>query len=132
MDPITLIITALASGARAVAKDTASQAVKDAYKGLKALIHRKFAEKPDAELALEKYEKEPGAYKEPLEDELTQAAAEKDEEIIRAAEKLMALVNVQQATKGKYNVQVAGNVYGLAQGDQQQVSMTFGNKPPEK
>jgi len=81
---------------------------------------------------LEKYEKKPEVYKEPLKDQLTQVAAEKDEEIIRAAQKVMALVDPQQAAKGKYNAQVVGNVYGLAQGDHQQVTMTFGDKSPEK
>ena len=132
MDPTTLIVTALAAGASAAAKDMASQAVKSAYQGLKALIQRKFAGKSDAESVLEKYEKKPEVYKEPLKDQLTQVAAEKDEEIIRAAQKVMALVDPQQAAKGKYNAQVVGNVYGLAQGDHQQVTMTFGDKSPEK
>ena len=38
MDPVTLILTALAAGATASLKDTANQTVKDAYNGLKALI----------------------------------------------------------------------------------------------
>lgn len=41
MDPFTLIVTALAAGAVAAAKDTAGQVVKDTYQGLKALIQQK-------------------------------------------------------------------------------------------
>ena len=43
MDPITLIVAALAAGAAAGLGDTASQAIKDAYAGLKGLIKRRFA-----------------------------------------------------------------------------------------
>jgi hypothetical protein len=38
MDPITLVVTAVALGASAGLKDAASQAVKDAYAGLKTLL----------------------------------------------------------------------------------------------
>ena len=44
MEPIsTIIVTALAAGAAAGLTDTAAQAVKDAYTGLKDLIKRKYA-----------------------------------------------------------------------------------------
>src|SRR5687768_13584011 len=56
MDPLTLILAALGAGAAAAAKETASGAVKDAYQGLKTLIQRRFAGKPEAEIALVKHE----------------------------------------------------------------------------
>ena len=40
MDPITLIVTALAAGAALGVQDTASAMVKDAYAGLKALVKK--------------------------------------------------------------------------------------------
>ncbi len=42
MEPISLILAALAAGAVAAAKDTAGTAVKDAYESLKALIKKKW------------------------------------------------------------------------------------------
>jgi hypothetical protein len=132
MDPITLILTALGSGAIASLKDAASQAVKDTYNGLKTLIYNKIAGKPDAETALAKYEKKPDVWKAALEDELKEAQVFQDKAIIEAAEKLMTLIQPQQAAQGKYNVQITGNVTGFAQGDHQTVNMTFGNPPPEK
>ena len=42
MDPITIIVSALAAGAAAGLKPKAEQAVKDAYNGLKALILHKY------------------------------------------------------------------------------------------
>ena len=56
MDPITLIVTALAAGAALGVSDTASSAVKDAYAGLKALVKKRFRGKADAELVLAKHE----------------------------------------------------------------------------
>ena len=132
MDSITLILTALGSGATASVKDTASQAVKDTYNGLKTLIHNKIAGKPDAEIALAKYEKKPDVWKAALEDELKKAQVFQDKAIIGAAEKLMTLIQPKQAAQGKYNVQITGNVTGFAQGDYQTVNMTFDNPPSEK
>ena len=43
MDPITLIVTALAAGAALGVQDTASAMVKDAYASLKALVRRGWA-----------------------------------------------------------------------------------------
>ena len=59
MDPISLIIAALAAGAIAGVKDTAGQAVKDAYTGLKALLRRRFAGNRKAEAALDQAERQP-------------------------------------------------------------------------
>jgi hypothetical protein len=46
MDPITLIVAALAAGAALVLKDTASSAARDAYAGLKALVRKRPASRP--------------------------------------------------------------------------------------
>ena len=50
MDPITLIVTALAAGAALGLKDTASSAIKDAYQGLKTLVKKRLASQADGEL----------------------------------------------------------------------------------
>ena len=42
MDPVSVVVTALAAGAAAGLKPAAEQVVKDAYAGLKALIQRKW------------------------------------------------------------------------------------------
>jgi len=42
MDPLSIIVTALATGAAAGLKPKAEQAVKDAYEGIKTLIQRKY------------------------------------------------------------------------------------------
>lgn len=132
MEPMSLILTALLTGASAVAKDTAGEAVKDAYQGLKTLIQRKFAAKPEAELALEKHEEKPEVWKEPLKDELAQTQADQDEEIILAAQKLMSLADPERARQGAYNVSIGGSVYGFVQHNTGEINMNFGNKLPER
>jgi hypothetical protein len=132
MDPITLILTALVAGAIAGTQSTAAEGIKDTYHGLKALIQRKFAGKPDAELALLKHEEKPEIWKEPLKEALIEATADQDEQIIKEAQKLIELVNPQQVALSKFNTQIMGNVQGFVTGDNAQVTMSFGEKPQEK
>ncbi len=134
MDPISLIIAALVAGAAAAAQETSKQAVKDAYGGLKGLLKRRFEQKnkPEGEVALEKHEEKPEVWAPPLKATLLEAAADKDEEIIQAAQKLMALVDPQQAALGKFILQ-AQNVQGVVQAERiDTLTQNFGNPPREK
>lgn len=126
MDPVTLILTALTAGATASIKDTASLAVKDSYNGLKALLQHKFENKPKAQAVLVDYEEDSETYEKPLKKALVEAQIDQEKNILEAAQKVMTLVQPQQAAMGKYNVQIAGNVHGYAQGDNQNVTMNFG------
>lgn len=132
MDPITLILTALATGAAASVKDTTNTAVKDAYNALKSLVQNKFEGRKKAIDALVDYEDDPDTYEKPLKKALTEMHLDEEKKIIETAQKLMAQVNPQQAAMGKYNVQITGNIEGFAQGDYQTVSMHFGHSPSEK
>lgn len=128
MDPVTIIISALVAGAAAAVKDTTSQAAKDAYSGLKTLIQKRFAGKPEAEMSLAQHEKKPTIWEAPLKDALVETGAEKDQAILQSAEKLLKLVQPQQVGAGKYSVQI-GEAQGVVVGDQAQVEMTFGEEP---
>ena len=101
MEPITLIIGALAAGATAAAKDTASQVVKDAYGGLKTLIQRRFAEKkkPEGEIALTKYEEKPAVWEAPLKDALVETETHKAEDVLKAVEALKQAL--EQTAEGR-------------------------------
>jgi hypothetical protein len=131
MDPVTLIETALVAGAAASAKDTASTAVKDAYSGLKALIVSKFSGKPKAQETLNDHEEDPTTYEKPLKKVLIEAHVEQEQEILEAANKLMTLVQPQQAGMGKYNVQNTGPVQGQVIGEHSQVTQYFGEMPEQ-
>jgi len=83
MEPVSMILAALAAGAAAAAKDTASQAVKDGYASLKALIAKRFAGKPEAEMALTQHEKKPDVWEAPLTDSLAETSVDQDQEIVQ-------------------------------------------------
>lgn len=127
MDPtVAMIVSALATGAAAALKDTATEAVKDAYNGLKVLIQRKFQDNPKAIDTLADYEKDPDTYEKPMAKKIEEVQAAQDPEVVAAADRLLKLVQPQQAGMGKYNVQISGNVEGMVSGDNAHVNMTFG------
>ena len=115
MDPITLIVTALAAGAALGVTDTASAMVKDAYAGLKALVKKRLGDGPDAELVLAKHEKAPETWQGPLMAELAETGADGDRDLIAAAKALLELVG-EAGGPGKYAVDVRG-AYGVQIGD---------------
>jgi hypothetical protein len=125
MDPITLILTALTAGMAAAAQTVAGDTIKDAYTGLKSLLQQKFAGKQGAEVALQEHETDPTTWEAPLRQALTQAQVDQDEAVIKAAQKVMTLVNPQYAAIGKYNVQIVGNVEGFIQGEHNTITQNF-------
>ena len=127
MDPVSVVLAAMAAGATAAAQDTASQAVKDAYAGLKALVKKRFDQRPQAEMALAEYEKDTDTWQKPLQKSLVETGADQDEAIVRQAQQVLKLVYPQQASQGKYNVQI-GEGKGIVIGDHAQVTQTFGEQ----
>lgn len=120
MDPVSLIIAALIAGASAGAKATAATAVEDAYGALKGLIRRRLgrAEVP----ALE----QPEAERERLAELLRDAGADRDEEVVRAAQAVLAQLDPAGARGGKYDVNISGGK-GIVVGDAATVTMNFGD-----
>jgi hypothetical protein len=127
MDPVSIILAALTSGASAAAKDTASQAIKDTYAGLKKLVLKRFEKKPQAAMALEEYEKDEDTWKKPLQKALVEVEADKDEVIVRQSQQVLKLVSPRQAAQGKFNVQI-GEGKGIIIGDYAQVEQHFGEE----
>jgi hypothetical protein len=132
MDPITLILTALAAGATASIQTTAGEAVKDAYTGLKTLIQRKFVGKPSAEVALAEHEKKPDIWKAPLAQGLKETEADQDQDIIAAAQQLIQLAQIQLGDKKNTNVTFQGPAQGTNIGDDNTITQTFGEISSEK
>ncbi|MEU7584603.1 hypothetical protein AB0B50_44320 [Streptomyces sp. NPDC041068] len=129
MEPVTLVLTALAAGAVAGLKDTAGAAVKDAYMALKGLVSRRIADQPLGEQLVEQYESAADTWREPLRAALLSAGADKDPEVARMAGELLKMTDAEATAASKYTLHVEGNVQGLAQGDHQRVDMTF-DRPP--
>ena len=124
MDPVTLIVTALAAGAAAGLKDSASSAVRDAYAGLKALVKNKLRGRPDADMVLARHEEAPKTWRAPLEAELLEAGADQDPNLAQAAQVLMNLVDEAGARSGKYAVDARG-AQGVQIGDDNRQENVF-------
>jgi hypothetical protein len=129
VDPVSLIVAALAAGAAAGAKDTVTSLVKDAYAGLKALVRRHFAGRSSGEVALERHESNPEAWRSALEAELADAGAGRDNDLLTAAQRLMALLDPEGTRAGKYQVDARG-AQGVQIGDHGTQSNIFNTPPP--
>jgi hypothetical protein len=116
MDPVTLIVTALAAGAASALQDGTSAAVKDAYVRLKALVTRRFAGRAKAELVLAEHQAAPQTWEKPLAEELSAVGAESDADLVAAAQALMSLVDEAGSRGGKYVVTVRDS-QGVQVGD---------------
>lgn len=86
MDPVTIIATALALGATAGIKSVAEQAVRDCYEGLKSLIKARYSS-----VAIDLLEQKPESVKrrKVVEEDLADAGADQDEEVLLKAKALL-------------------------------------------
>ena len=89
MDPITIVVTALALGAAAGLKPTAEQAVKDTYAGIKKLIQDKYKQ---VNLALLEGDPASEARQGVVKEDLAKANADQDVEVLRQARALLEAV----------------------------------------
>jgi hypothetical protein len=89
MDPLTLIVTALALGAAAGLKPVAEQAVKDVYAGLKLLIQQKYSN-----VSVTQLEQSPESeiQKAAVKETLAKTDAAKDTELLRQAQAVLQTV----------------------------------------
>ena len=94
MDPLTAaIVAAVAAGGSKVA----TEVVPDLYRGLKALIKRKFGEQNAVSKAVDEVEADPesAGRKIVLEEKVKKAGADKDADIVAAAKKLLEQLEAQ-------------------------------------
>jgi hypothetical protein len=109
VDAVNLIETALAVGAGAGMKATATQAVQDAYAGLKALVLGRVAKQPTGELTVAEHAKDPETWSAPLTKALRSAGADQDAKLIDAAQQLLQLVDPAGANAGAYVITATGD-----------------------
>jgi hypothetical protein len=91
MDPISIIVTALVTGAATALKPTTEQAIKDAYAGMKALIQRKFGH---IDVSLLETNPTSKARQAVVKEDLEQAGAGQDRELLS---KVKAFLDTIQA-----------------------------------
>ncbi|MEZ0075371.1 hypothetical protein [Planotetraspora sp. GP83] len=128
MEPLSLVLAALAAGATAGLSDTASAAVKDAYEGLRGLIARKLGDGDGDDAELVEYEADPSEENAAvLRARIAEIDAHHDEPIVEAARSVLVLAKADQAGSGKFVNNIEGGVRGFVQGDHANVRMTFGD-----
>ncbi|MDY6785826.1 MAG: hypothetical protein SW833_25305 [Cyanobacteriota bacterium] len=89
------------------------------------MIKGKFAGESKAEMVLEEHEQDPETYEAPLKKKLTEAGADKDEEILKAAQDLLKQLKPEESAAGKYNIEFQGEVKDAQVGDRNQQENTF-------
>ena len=112
MDPLTTAILT------AVAAKTAEQAVVESYKALKNLLKQKYGTKSKIVEAVVALESNPdsGARKDVVQEEIVATKADKDTELLKAAQTLLDSLNVKQdigdrnqTAVGNQNIQIIGD-----------------------
>ncbi len=109
MDPVTLIVTALVAGAAAGGQDAVTSLVKDVYGGLKALVLRKVSTVEAGATAVEQHAKNPQVWEGPVKEAITASGADRDEEILAAARRLLEAADPAGAQAGKYAVTITAS-----------------------
>ena len=112
MDPVTSILAALTAGVASGAGETASSAVKDGYRALRALLTKRFAGDSKAQETLADHEGDPDTYERPLAKHLRESGAYQDPEIMAAVEAVLRAAHEAGVTT-KYNVTVTGGKVGI-------------------
>jgi hypothetical protein len=126
MDPVTLIVTALAAGAASALQDDAKGAVKAALARLRGLVKRRFKDPANGEYVLDKHAGAPEIWQPALRQELTESGAGSDPDLIAAAQELMKLLDGQGTQAGKYAVTVQSS-QGVQVGDHNTPVSTSGS-----
>lgn len=124
MDPASMILAALVSGAVSAVQETAGTAIKDAYKGLHDLLMRKFENDPKARTALQKQGASLQKEQNTLKGAISSNKIYEDKDVLRAAKKLATLLE-RQADADEYSVTIHGDVKGLVQGKTPHVTINF-------
>jgi hypothetical protein len=126
---VEVILAALAAGAGAGSSDAAQAAVKDAYTGLRdALSRRMGGRRQDLDVRPD----DPESSRARLIEALAETGADRDEEILTAARRLLELSDAEAGPRraGDTNIRITssyGPVAGTMTGP---VTVTYGSSPP--
>ena len=123
MDPVSLIVAALAAGVAAGTKDIAGNVVKDAYTALKEMVSQRLhasrnraATAVDPDTLLAAYAQRPQTWQAPMEEALRAGGAAADADLVAAAQRLLEMADPEGAQRGKYTVDLRG-AQGVQIGD---------------
>jgi hypothetical protein len=124
VDPVSIIVAALAAGAAAGVGDAAKDVVSSLYGRLKTALIGKAANDPGAGTTLERQARDPEGSEAAVRDLVVESGAHEDEAIVALAEQLLKAADPSGAQVGKYNVQITGSK-GVVIGDNANVTQTF-------
>ena len=121
MDPVTVIVTAVTTGAVLVLQEATKLIVKDTYAALKDFIIKKYGDQGDVKDAVKKVEDKPDsdARKSLLREELETAGAGEDEELLKKAQEFLALAKPEDAQAGQQTATISGDKNVVTQVSQQ-------------
>ena len=131
MDPITLAITsAIAAGVLSSTSEVAKQAIVDLYTGLKTLLKKKYGEKSDLNDAIDRLEKrsESDARQKVVEEEVAAARADKDSEILNAAQVLLNQLKEQPHITQNVQTAIGSNIVQADRGSKATLNITHSKK----
>lgn len=128
MEPIEVILAALATGAITGVTNVAGTAVKDAYKELVSLVTKKFGSNKEAKSHLDNYLKDSETWEKPVKKAIQESKIDKDDQVIALARELLKLIKSKQEASENH-IEINGNVQGLIQENKGRVTMNF-SKPP--
>jgi hypothetical protein len=130
MDPVTLIVAALAAGASAGVSNSASSAIQDLYSALRDLTRRRLrrgngevGEQTDR--VVEEHQVDPIGQHDRLIGMLRAVDAGADEELVAAAQSLMEVVDPAGLRGGKYVLDLR-NSTGVQVGDNPTMTINLG------
>ncbi|MEU4517380.1 hypothetical protein AB0F52_01530 [Amycolatopsis sp. NPDC024027] len=126
VEAVELVVSALAAGAVAGVKDSASAAVKDAYASVQSGVRQLLSRNDAGEQVslLEAYAAAPDEHRNGLAAALSAAGAGEDAELVAAAQAVLAAVDPPGTTAGKYNVRVRDSK-GVQVGDGNTMTLKF-------
>jgi hypothetical protein len=128
MDPVTLVIAALAAGASSGLQNAATDAVKDLVHSLREKVRARLSRRAGADALVDRHSEDPETWQRPMEKELSEAGV--DSELVDLAKQVLSAVDPEGSRAGKYQVTVGGNAQGTVVGDAATVHMVFGAAPP--
>jgi hypothetical protein len=125
------IVAAISAGAVSGAKETAKAAIADGYQGLKSLIKTTFGHHSEAVKAIDGLESKPASdgRKQTLAEELDGAGVTTHQDLVSAAEALLALIKA--LPQGEKHVQFAQGT-GIAQADRGSTATVTMSAPSRK
>jgi hypothetical protein len=126
VEPISLILAALAAGASAGISGTVSRAVQDSYAGLRAKVVDALRGDPESVKVLERHETQPQLFHDEMRQLVSAQGLHEDQGLLQAAQLFLALVDPAGAAKGRYSID-ARDSQGLIAGDHNTVTQHFGS-----